>query len=290
MMLFASINNQMERFFRKNWNLLFSVFIGVSTICFGIYKNHSNTDATRDGALAFTISLLITLLFRLNNYQQLVEDSQDLVNKFIRLLTRRPQIAQTVEYAYKADEFNNEFYRFFLKKIFNDYNTHLQAISLGKYVCNAETELTLTKSILECCNKCLKAVSFQDESWWTSNEGILYLENHDKYIDKKNEKAVRIFIIESKSADSLKEIFRRHKELEIESYVLYTDTDHIDEKYKIDFVIYDDYMLRRASEVKNIDGGKDALFTTEEFQVQKYMDLFNQLLKLAKTKNHIIPV
>ncbi|HEY8931413.1 MAG TPA: hypothetical protein VIM55_19575 [Mucilaginibacter sp.] len=280
----------MEKFLKKNWNILFSIVLGLSIIILGIYRNHPKTDATRDGAFGFLISLLITFIFRFNNYQQLIEDNKDLISKFIKLIAAKSQLARTVELSHSANEINNSFYQFFLRRIYDEYNTHLQSISVGKYICNAETESIITKSILEYCNKCLNAVSFQDETWWTSNNGILYLEAHNQYVNKSKEKAVRIFIIESKSLDILKPTFKRHKELEIETYILFSDLDSIEEKYKVDFVIYDDYMLRRGSEVKNIEGGKDAVFTSDEIEVKKYSDLFHQLLVIAKAKNNNIPL
>jgi len=279
----------MGKFLQKNWNVLLSIIIGLAILIFGILKNHPKTEATRDGALALIISLLITFLHRVNTYQQLLEDSKDLVSKFIQLLSQNPKIGKTIEHSFEANKNDNHFYRFFLEEVLEEFNGHLQSISQGKYTCNAETELTLTKTILKCCNKCLKAISYQDEEWWTSNNGILYLDAHDKHIDKAKEKATRIFIIESTAVESLKEIFKRHKDLQIETYILYSDKDRIDDKFKIDFVIYDDFMLRRASEVKNVEGGKVALFTTDDSHVKKYLSIFDQILTIAKAKNNALP-
>jgi len=280
----------MEKFLKKNWNVLLSIIIGLTILIFGIFKDHPKTEATRDAAIALIISLLITFLHRLNSYQQLIEDNQDVISKFIQLLSKNPKIRETVNFSFEAHNNNNQFYKFFLSEILEEFNGHLQSISQGKYICNSEAELTLTKTILQCCNKCLKAISYQDEKWWTSNDGVLYLSAHEEHIDNAKEKATRIFIIEKKSEESLKPIFKRHKELNIETYILYSDTDGIDDKYKIDFVIYDDYMLRTASEVKNIEGGKDAIFTTEDANVKKFLTLFEQLLVIAKSKKNPIPV
>lgn len=278
-----------EKFLKKNWNVLFSIVIGLSTLVFGIYKNHGMTESTRDGAIALIISLLITFLHRLNSYQQLIEDNQEIISKFINLLSKYPRIAETVLHSFNAHNIDNQFYRFFLSEIFEEFNGHLQTISHGKYICSAEAELNITKTILQCCNKNLKAVSYQDEEWWASNNGILYLDAHAKYIDNRRESAARIFLIENSAVESLKPILKKHKELKIETFILYTDTDNIDEKYKIDFVIYDDFMLRTASEVKNTEGGKDAQFTTEETNLKKFLDLYGQLLIIAKSKNNPIP-
>lgn len=275
--------------FRKYWNVALSIAISLAVLLFGIIKNHSKTESTRDAALALLISLLITFVHRLTTYQQLLEESKDVVGKFIQLLSKNSKINDTVNHSFEAHKKTHVFNSFFLDGIFEEFNRHLQSLSHGNYSCNAEAELTVTTTILKCCNKCLKAVSFQDEAWWSSNNGTLYLDSHEKHIDRKKEKATRIFILDSNTAETLKPIFRKHRQLKIETYILYTDRDQIDEKYKVDFVIYDDFMLRRASAVKNIDGGKNAHFTTDESEVKKYSALFEQLLTIAKSRNNIIP-
>lgn len=278
-------------FWNKYWNFIVSVLV-FGVVLFGLYFRHNNDftgQSFRDATMSFLVSLLITFIFRLNAYQLNLETNQDIIGKFIQLLSKNSKINDTIKHSFDAHKNENAFHQFFLTEIFEEFNTHLQTLSQGKYSCNAEVELTVTTKILECCSKCLKAVSYQDEEWWTSNNGTLYLDAHDKHIDKKKEKAARIFIIESSKADTFKPIFKKHKELQIETHILYSDKDKIEAKYLIDFVIYDDYMLRRASEVKNTEGGKDALFTTEEIEVRRYNNLFEQLLTIAKTKNNAIP-
>jgi len=281
----------MEKYLSKNWNVILSVIIGLAILTYGIFLDHTKTETTRDAALALLISLLITFLHRLNTYLQHIEDNQDAISKFIKLLSKNPKIRDTINYSFEANSNENQFYKFFLSEVYEEYNKQLYQISQGVYSCNHEVELTVTKTILECCNKSLKAISYQDEKWWNSNNGTLYLEAHNKHIDRKKEKAIRIFIIKKAELEILKPTFQKHKELQIETYVLFSDEDEIQEKYKIDFVIYDDFMLRRASEVKNIEGGKNALFTSEEIEVRKYLNLFNDILIIAKTKldKNIIP-
>ncbi|WP_299111958.1 hypothetical protein [uncultured Winogradskyella sp.] len=279
-----------NNFIEKNWPiaiglLLFFTGILLTSLHFG----SSSKQAVRDATLGLLLSLLLKVIYRLHSYQDKVEKQKDLVEKFIRLLSQTPKIGETVSLTYEINERKDRFYDFFLENILDQYNYQLKIIQRGKYRCNASNELLVTKKVLECCNNNLKAISYQDEKWWTSHEGTLYLKAHEQNIDRKKEKAIRIFLIESSSINSFKDIFKKHLELGIEIYVIYVDKDNIDAKYLIDFVIYDDYILRKANESINQNGGKEALFTTELSEVNKYCNYFENILTIARTLRNKIP-
>lgn len=274
-----------ETFWNKYWNFIVSCVVFISTVILLYFRYDSiSMQSIRDASNAFLITLLISNTFRLSTLQLAIEGSQDIIGKFIQLLSRNPSLKNTIEHLFEANKNENEFYKFFIAEVSENYNKNLSSLSQGKYTCDANAELSLTKTILKCCNKSLKAISFEDESWWLSYNGILYLEDHKKHINRKSETATRIFLIPSTSFESLKPIFLKHKELKIETYILFTDLDNIDKSFEVDFVIYDNYMVRRAYDVQNRQGGKEAVFTFDPIEVKKYVALFERILTLAKHK------
>ena len=287
-----------QNFWDKNWTILVSllIFLTAVILSFFIYdENVSNSlrvkTALRDGTLALLLSLLLKVIYRLYQFQQKLDEQKDTIGKYTKLLSIQPKIKDTVSLTFNTSESNNRFYDFFLGTILKQLNNQLRLIQSGVFKCSSEDELSVTKKILECCDNNLKAISYQDEEWWCSNEGTLYLDAHEKNIDRKKEKATRIFLLDSNRAnqDDFKEVFKRHKELEIETYIIYTDKDSINRRYLVDFVIYDDFLLRKASEIKGEEVGKEATFTTENSILTKYQNYFDEILTIAKKLENDIP-
>ncbi|MCB9196783.1 MAG: hypothetical protein H6598_11215 [Flavobacteriales bacterium] len=276
-------------FFKRNWPIILSVLSSLLVSCLSYIDGKDIKEALRDGTLTLLLSLLIKVIVGLQIYQDKLDDQKETIGKYIKLLSSQPRIKETVSLFYDTTEINNRFYNFFLDNILNQYNNQLRLVQSGVFKCSSEDELYVTKKVLQYCNKSLKAISYQDEEWWCSNEGTLYLDAHEKNIDRKKEKATRIFLLDSNNAEKFKPIFNRHKELEIDTYIIYTDKDSISDRYLVDFVLYDDFLLRKASEVKGKEVGKEATFTTENSMLSKYNNYFEEILTIAKSINNTIP-
>lgn len=280
-----------KTFFQKNWTIYLGIGLFVLSVLLGsLYAQSGYKQAVRDATLALLLSLLVKVIVRIHNYQDKIEEQKDTIGKYTKLISKFPKITETIDLTYEVNDRKDRFYDFFLSTVSDQYNVSLRTIQQGKYKCSANNELEVTKKVLECCENNLKAISYLDEEWWFSNQGTLYMNAHEKYIDRKKEKATRIFLMEKENVDKFKSVFQKHKELEIETHIIYTDVDKIEKKYKVDFVIYDDYILRKASEDMNDEGGKKAIFTTETSEVQKYLNYFDNILTIAKDKKNKIPL
>jgi len=279
----------MNKFLSKNWPLLVSFLIFVSITLLSYVDGKDVKEALRDGTLALLLSFLLKVIYRLHQYQNKIEEQKDTIGQYTKLLSATPVIGNTVSLTTDIVDRKDRFYNFFLSTVLDDYNSTLRAIQQGKYICNPDNELSITKKVLECCQKTLKAISYLDEDWWCNHEGTLYLKAHEENIDRKKEKATRIFLIDSSIVDKFVSVFKKHLELQIETHIIFIDKDKIDSKYLIDFVIYDDYLLRRAYEGMNDKGGKEALFTTDSYEVKKFSNYFDEILTIAKAIGNPIP-
>src|SRR5690606_36053852 len=130
----------------------------------------------------------------------------------------------------------------------------------GTFRCPADKEPHFTRPAVERCESHLRAVSYEDESWWSSGPGDRYLGRHED-LQKAGVDMTRIFILTSEKAQKLRATLERHVELGIATYVL--SPDEVSAWYRRDFVIYDDVLLREADSSEASGERKEAVFTDD---------------------------
>ena len=150
----------------------------------------------------------------------------------------------------------------------------------GTFRCPADKEPHFTRLAVQRCESHLRAVSYEDESWWSSGAGDRYLELHE---DLKNRGVdmTRIFIVTWEKAKELRVTLERHVALGIATYIL--SPDEISEWYHRDFVIYDDVLLREADSNETNSERKEAVFTDDPPRVNSALVDFNELFAIAKS-------
>lgn len=150
----------------------------------------------------------------------------------------------------------------------------------GTLRCQAEDEPHLTRLAVQQCESHLRAVSYEDESWWESGAGDRYLELHED-LKRRGVEMTRIFIIECDTAKALRHTLERHVALDIDTYVL--SPDEVGERFHRDFVIYDDSLLREADSTDPTNDRKEAVFTDDPWRVNKALLDFNELRTIARS-------
>lgn len=152
--------------------------------------------------------------------------------------------------------------------------------SEGTLRCQPEDEPHLTRLAVQQCESHLRAVSYEDESWWSSGAGDRYLDLHED-LNSRHVEMTRIFIIDHDTAKKLRTTLERHVALQIDTYVL--SPDEVGERYHRDFVIYDDGLLREADSTDLSTDRKEAVFTDDPWRISKALLDFNELRTIARS-------
>lgn len=281
----------------KNWNWWTGGLITATVLMASLWPDLTSTRTTqsitaaqsvRDGAQALVISLLITFIFKIDQYRSLLEAKGRLIDEFLVAVQYNRKLERITKHIADCAGKKDAFYQFFVDVAIDESANKVNKISQGRFECDPESELKITKEILKICNKSLKAISFQDEDWWNSHDGTLYLATHKKHLTDDGDKACRIFLVEKSKHGSLLTTLEEHKKLKIQTYILYLDEDAVPDKYRLDFVIYDDKLVRHASLINPAIVGKKAVFTTDTEEISLFNSHFEDLLVLAKKKNRDI--
>ncbi len=156
----------------------------------------------------------------------------------------------------------------------------MKSMAQGVLRCRPDEEPRLTKLAVRDCKQHLRAVSYQDESWWGGPDGDRYLELHQSPLEE-GVQMTRIFLSDH-PISHFQQTLKRHKKLKIETYVL--PVEEVPEMLRQDFVIYDEALLRRALS-EDFDIGKRAEFTDEQLDVMQALDDFNEILEIARSNS-----
>jgi transcriptional regulator with XRE-family HTH domain len=160
---------------------------------------------------------------------------------------------------------------------FSKFTSEFQAMADGTLRCSAEEEPYLTRVAYRQAKSTIRAVSYQDENWWTSKRGRDYLRLHAE-IRKKGIEITRIFLVPEEEQPGLRETFERHVELGIQTFVM-APSDVKPELCR-DFAIFDDDLLRVASAARFYDR-KTAEFTDNPARIVQAHGDFRALYRIA---------
>ncbi len=162
------------------------------------------------------------------------------------------------------------------------FTAEFRAIANGTLRCDPTEELHLTQQAVQECQSHLRAVSYEDEPWWTSKVGSDYLKLHQQLLAFRPEvEMTRIFLVEPKALPDLRHTLRIHRELGITTFVL--DPKQVDEHYWRDFVLYDDRLLRSGVTTAARTDRKTAEFTDDPARIAQAKADFSTLLRLARS-------
>jgi len=161
----------------------------------------------------------------------------------------------------------------------------LSTLASGRYTCTPEEELQLTKEVLSadtCCNS-LKAVSYQDEAWWESTHGEVYLNKHSALAAAQPSLMIqRIFVAKNPGDSRLRKVLEAHERVGIKPIVL--EEELVPADLRRDFVLYDSKLLRTAEKIES-GVAKSALFSTVQGEVAKAEREYNTLLEIAAARD-----
>jgi transcriptional regulator with XRE-family HTH domain len=161
-----------------------------------------------------------------------------------------------------------------------EFTADFRAMASGTLRCTPQEEPILTRLAAQECRAHLRAVSYQDEQWWTSDIGDSYLDLHGELASRDVEMR-RIFLVTPGSIAKLRPTFERHRALNIPTLIL--NISDVNEYYWRDFVLYDDAILRVAAPTDQESSRKTAEFTDDRARVMQALEDFHYLWRAAKT-------
>lgn len=251
-------------------------------------------------AIGLTMSALLALEDRatefvsaLRNFEGKIEQSfvksGDLIGKAMRLQEVfkvgecESELRKVVGSLIRTKENRHPFFFDRAQEQVRELRTTLATVESGQYACKEDEEPLLTRDIVSACTSSLEAVSFQDEPWWKSAVGQVYLDRHRQLKSTNaNFRMVRVFLF--KYGDGipaeLADILRQHLELGVETYLL--DPEAVPEEYRRDFVIYDNCFVRNAELVSPGQLGKQAEFVDSPDAVRRARSAFDLVLDFAR--------
>jgi transcriptional regulator with XRE-family HTH domain len=160
---------------------------------------------------------------------------------------------------------------------FSKFTSEFVAMADGTFRCTPEEEPYLTRVAYRQAKATIRAVSYQDESWWESKGGRDYLKLHDEVRDKRVD-ITRIFLVPEDRRYSLRETFQAHVDLKIPTFVM--SPSDVPVELCRDFVIFDEELLR-VSGPPRLDDRKAAEFTDSAARILQALGDFHALYRIA---------
>ena len=203
-----------------------------------------------------------------------------LSNRSPEELSRR--IQEAVRSLYKVSPFLQEV----AQEHLSTFASQINLIANGSFRCSAEDEPHYSKIAVERCRSHLKAVSFQDLAWWRGDQGDEYLALHAS-LKVRDVEMTRIFVTPRKEWPQLERTLQRHVEIGIHTFVV--DQDEVSGPPIRDFVLYDDTLLRVASQLlDDEESSKTAEFTDARPQIEDALNDFEFLRKRARRVDEVL--
>lgn len=256
------------------------------------------------------LGLIITILYRHYELFRTIGETRQAVNNAISssdVVIRLNQRMAKIEYSLKTDDqfkrlcslndamgeiasvrldhsVLSDLIRWKEERIFSHWQRELANLSLGIIeIDDASKELNTNEFFLRTLPEHkVRAVSFQDEVFWNSNEGQSFLDAHSDVVRQKGIKIVRIFIIDDELT-KYAVTFEQQQTHDVE--VRYVRRTSVVDLSPEDFVIYDERAVRigypatGAEAADRVLINKYARLTTQRETVDSYDETFEALLK-----------
>lgn len=244
------------------------------------------------GLTTLLVGILVTVWFSVTraevNLAERIQRAQG-VNEYLRVITlksdREKEVDTILASAARVFESSHPFLKRRASDVLFEVNGRLSTLASGRFECTPDEELHLTKEVLleDTCRHSVKAVSYQDEEWWSSIHGEVYLNIHRELLKRTNPVYIqRVFIARSATDSALTAVVEKQRQLGIDTIIL--EEELVPEDLRLDFVLYDDELLRTA---QRIAGGlaKGATFSIVEGEVSKAKRDYQTLLQIAAARD-----
>ena len=163
----------------------------------------------------------------------------------------------------------------------DEFAAKYKAMTSGIFRCPPEKDRFFVRTALESCRSQLRVVTSNPPEWWNSRHAQRYLDLHEP-LSRRNVEMTRVFVVDESEEDQLEPALRRHDELGITYHIL--NFHDVEDHQRLDFVIYDDSLLRFVTEVVRKRGEtRIAEFTQDKAQVNQSIVNFDYLKRLAQT-------
>jgi hypothetical protein len=228
------------------------------------------------GLTGAALGLLLSNLLdraRLDAASRLVADLQQ--NSDLRALLEAAQTARTYVRGLENEQ---------LRKLFEERYRELCSepswteLSHGRLAIPEHRELSFNRVGLQMCSHRLRAMSYQDERFWSMPEGRVFLAANAEAV-KAGRWITRIFVFDSRITPSDRDQMASQAALGIDVRVLLPQS--VEEDDKLDFVIYDDIAVRVAQ--LTLAGRKRATLCISDREIRAYSERFSNILERSMT-------
>jgi hypothetical protein len=160
----------------------------------------------------------------------------------------------------------------------------LRDLSAGEITVNPDGEIMFAIDCLALASKSLKAVSYEEDEFWTQPQGERYFQEQKALLAKDGFEIRRLFVVKSDASPDLKEAYRKVIEEQLTArisvgVIQLPATERLASKLE-DFVVYDESYVRYAhADAMNDDRGlaKTATLSLDRQLAERYLELFRSL-------------
>ena len=236
-----------------------------------------------------TIALLLTLSFdnssQKKQTQEMIIGASPEAERIFRVITNENHGAALLAMIEDLDKYANDARPVFssiLAARLDRISEDVKGIMNGRFEVSEAQETRVTKILIKDGNwrSNVKAVNYDEEDWWLSGEGYRYLSDH-RVLTDMNVAIKRIFIISIKDVSFIGEVLDEHKKINAEAFVLTVDEvkkhEGRENDLLVDFVVYDDELVRFADPKSAERIGKFAIITNGKESVDQFLDRFARL-------------
>jgi len=238
---------------------------------------------------AAIIGLLIGLVIETKSQRDsiinAISENSELAEQFINILSSdlSEPMSKSIRSICGVINVNEELFVQRAEHLLSQTSDQLSQIENGVFDCGPDEELKLTKQALGAgyCQSKLMAISYQDEAWWGSAHGRMYLSLHKTLKSNNPELSmIRIFIVDKVIPDALKAAIKANIDVGVNVKVI--TKDKVPDDYREDFVIYDNRLVRTAGAPTTGFIGKTARFSKNSGLISEFTDRFEILNQSAK--------
>lgn len=256
---------------------------------FEVYRSLGDAKRSLDASISANNSVV-----QLNNRMAKIEFGLRSDEQFSKLCAMNDTMGAIASTRLRLATFS-DLIRWKEERIFSHWQTALAELSEGLIeIDDAHKELNTNEVFLRTIPQArVRAVSFEDEEFWGSPEGMSFLNAHKELSASRGVKITRIFIVDG-DIKKYEATFDHQRECGIDVRYL-PRTSITDDSIVEDFVIYDDEAVRvgyraadsTASRSKLIN--KFARITVRRDEVDRYVEAFEFLFKRSFTASGSSP-
>lgn len=292
---------------KASWGMVTAFLLAVVSLFLGLAGSLDDTLYVRVAP-----SILLTILGILFAIQRDADqrriDHHDKHQTIIETIHVTKATASTLHEAFKLQEHetillriaeilvqaqrSHSFFSGLVRRRLSDLCGNLRPTAQGDYTCELEEEARLTNDVLGVCTKGIRAVSYQDERWWSSANGKAFVKLQ-KEARRRGLSIVRIFIVRKRtdftdadwsaeclSEDDLNNVNALLADADLHNATYKIELAAVPKEYRRDFVVYDDVVVKSAESISGRTE-KRARFTINPSLVEQAIADFETLRALS---------